>query len=150
LEQVERVAPTGLIDTFAFGAVDTGDQRPRVGARERSKFDQTDGVGILRRPLHGGHQPAIGLAAAQRGGHHHRSTRRMPEQVSSQLERRSVRPVKVIEYYNQRLPDGKVLDQVTDSAVGAEALGRGGWLVAPGIERAQCGKHPRELAHILC
>ena len=58
--------------------------------------------------------------------------------------------MKVIEYYDQRLPDGKALDQVTDGAVGAEALRRGGWLVAPGIERAQCGKHPRELAHILC
>ena len=58
--------------------------------------------------------------------------------------------MKVIEHHNQRLPDGKALDQVTDRAVGAEALRRGGWLVAPGIERAQCGKHPRELAQILC
>ena len=56
----------------------------------------------------------------------------MPEQVSSQLERRSVRPMKVIEYYNQRLPDGKALDQVTYRAVGAEAFRRRGWLVAPG------------------
>jgi hypothetical protein len=58
--------------------------------------------------------------------------------------------MEVIEYYNQRLPDGKALDQVTDGAVSAEALRRCGWLVAPGTERAQCGEHARELAHILC
>ena len=57
--------------------------------------------------------------------------------------------MKVIEHHNQRLPDGKALDQVTHRAVGAEAFRRRGRLVAPGIERAQRREHPGQLAQIL-
>jgi hypothetical protein len=57
--------------------------------------------------------------------------------------------MKVIEHHNQRLPGGKALDQVTHRAVGAEAFGRRGRLVAPWIERAERREYPGQLAQIL-
>ena len=50
--------------------------------------------------------------------------------------------MKVIEHHNQRLPHGKALDQVTQRAVGAEALRRGGLLVAPGSSELSAGNTP--------
>ena len=69
--------------------------------------------------------------------------------MRSQLERRPVGPVKIVERQHQRLPSGQLLEPTTNSPKGAEALCSCGGAIGSGLERPERGEHPAQLREVL-